>query len=84
VSVQDEGGFDSSSLKALQNKAQFGCFCMYVMFLGVMKRMKFRTNLIFRICLLVACGFMKSLMDMTVIKFSKPTFFQVARVFQTL
>jgi len=28
MSMQDEGSLDSSSLKAFQNKCEFGCFCM--------------------------------------------------------
>jgi len=47
--MQDEGSFDSSSLKAYQNKSQIGCFCMYAMFLNVVKRMKFETICVFNL-----------------------------------
>ena len=42
--MQDEVSFDSSSLKASQNKSQVGCFCMYAMFLNAVRRMKFKTT----------------------------------------
>jgi len=48
------------------------------MFLDVIKRMKLKTNLVFRICLVVACGFMES-PDMAVNKFRKPSIFQVGK-----
>jgi len=47
MSVQEEGSFDPSSLKVFQNKSQVGCFCMYSMFLSVVKRMKLKTTLVF-------------------------------------
>ena len=45
VSMQDEGSFDSSSLKAFQNKSLIGCFLCYVL---AVERMKFKTNLGFK------------------------------------
>jgi len=60
VAKQDEGSFESSSLKASQNKSQVACLCIYAMFLNV-KGMKFKINLVFWICLVVAYGFMESL-----------------------
>jgi len=42
--MQDEGSFDTSSLKAFKNKSQVGYFCMYAMFLNEVKRIKFETN----------------------------------------
>jgi len=56
--MQDEGSIYSSSLKAFQNNSQVGYFCMYAMFLNVVKRMKFKTILAFGI-LVVASGFME-------------------------
>jgi len=53
--------FDSSGLKDFQNKSQFGCFCMHAVFLNVVKKMKFKTNLVFWICLVVTYGFIESL-----------------------
>jgi len=47
VSMQDEGSFDSSSLKAFQNKSQLGYFFMYAMFLNVGEKMKFKTISVF-------------------------------------
>jgi len=40
--MQDEGSFDTSSLKAFKNKSQVGY--MYAMFLNEVKRIKFETN----------------------------------------
>jgi len=37
--MQEEGSFESSSLKAFLDKSQVGYFCMYAMFLNVVKRM---------------------------------------------
>jgi len=45
------------------------------MFLSEVKNMKFKTNLVFSICLVVAYGFMESLNDMAVNKFRKPSIF---------
>ena len=53
---------------------------MYAMFLNVVERMKFKTNLVFWIWLVVACGFMEFLKDMTVNKFSKPSILLVGKV----
>ena len=77
-SMQDEDSFDSFILKAFQNKSQDGHFCIHAMFLDVIKRMKLKTNLVFRICLVVACGFLES-PDMAVNKFRKPSIFQVGK-----
>jgi len=41
MSMQDDGSLDSSSLKAFQNKSQVGCYVL------VVKRMKFKANLVF-------------------------------------
>jgi len=76
--MQDEDSFDSFILKAFQNKSQVGQFCIHAMFLDVIKRMKLKTNLVFRICLVVACGFMES-PDMAVNKFTKTSIFQVGK-----
>jgi len=76
--VQDEDSFDWFILKAFQNKSQVGHFCIHAMFLDVIKRMKLKTNLVFGICLVVACGFMES-PDMAVNKFRKPSIFQVGK-----
>jgi len=76
VSVQDEVNCDSS--KVFQNKSQVGWFCMYSMFLNVVKRMKLKTNIVFSICLVIDCGFMES-PDMAVKKFRKPSIFQVEK-----
>jgi len=46
VSMQDEGSFASSSLKAFQSKSQVGLFCIYAMFLHVVRWMKFEINLV--------------------------------------
>jgi len=45
--MQDEDSFNSSSLKAFENKSHVGCFCMYAVFLNVAKRMEFKTILVF-------------------------------------
>jgi len=79
VSMQDEDSFDSTNLKAFPNKSQVACFCVYAMFLNA-KRMKFKTNLVFWICLVVACGFMESLKGMAVNKFRKPSIFWGGKV----
>jgi len=67
------GSFDSSSLKPFHNKCQVGYFCMYSTFLSVVKRMKLKANLMFWICLIVASGFMESLEDMAMNRFTKPS-----------
>jgi len=41
MSMQDEGSLDSSNLKAFQNKSPVGCYVL------VVKRMKFKANLVF-------------------------------------
>ena len=76
--MQDEDSFDSFILKAFQNKFQFGHFCIHAMFLDVVKRMKLKTNVLFRICFVVTCGFMES-PDMAVNKFRKPSIFQMGK-----
>jgi len=50
---------------------------MYAMFLNVIKRMKFETNLVFGTCFLVSCGFIVTpkLKDTAVKKFSKQSIF---------
>ena len=65
--VQDEGSLGSSTLKAFQNKCQVACFVCYVI---VVKRMKFKTNLVFEIFVVVVCSFMNSHKDMNVNKFT--------------
>jgi len=44
------------------------------------KRMKFKTNLVFRMCLVVTCGFMESIKDMAVNKFKKPNIISGVKV----
>jgi len=47
--------------------------------------MKFKTNLVIQICLVVACGFMELLRDMAVNKFKKTKhFFRGESVLQNL
>jgi len=74
--MQEEDSFDSPSLKAFQNKSQVEYFYLYSMFLSVMKRMKLKMNLMFWICLIIACGSMESLKEMAVNKFRKPSIIQ--------
>jgi len=49
-------------------------------FLNVFERTKFETNLVFGICLVVACGFMESLKDMAMNKFGKQSIFSWGKV----
>ena len=71
--MQDEGSLDSSSLKACQNKSQIECFCMQCFCSFAVKRMKFKTTLVFWIFLVVVFSFMDSHKDMNVNKFRIPT-----------
>jgi len=45
VSMQDEGSFDSSSLKAFKKKFLIGCFVCYAL---AVKKIQFKTNLVFK------------------------------------
>jgi len=77
-----DGRCDSSSIEAFQNKSQVGCYCMYAMFLDLVIRMKFKTNLVFCICLVVVYGFMESFKDMAANNFGKPSIFQGKRCYK--
>jgi len=72
--MQDEDSFISFIHKAFLNTSHVGHFCIHAMFLDIIKRMKLKTNLVFRICSVVACGLMES-PDMFVNKFRKPSIF---------
>jgi len=68
--MQDDGSFDSSILKAFQNKVSDWMLLHACHALECIK-----TNLVFWIRLVVACGFMGSLNGVTVNNFRKPSIF---------
>ena len=69
--MKDDGSLDSSSFKAFQNKSlRLDAFVCYVL---AVKKMKFKTNLVFWIFMVVVYISMNSHKDKIVTKFRIPT-----------